>query len=217
MFKNYEASTFLLGIYPHRTSGRYFNHRLLAALALPAINGALKQAQLTGTMSNARQLYMATQQMALDGSTTGDSTLCWPGDGSQGTWAEWANSLVPSDGSTGGYLNQAEFNKLISAPGVLVSATATPSSPGKSALIVYKVTEQSPGDTVFITTQNFDYSSGSGQQPTDSAKPFGTAGFVVFRKAGDGVILKSRQYNQTNLIGSHVEKVGGNPTAGNGK
>ena len=53
---------------------------ILAALALPAITGALARGQMTQTLSNMRQLHLATQQMALDGTTTGDPALCWPGD-----------------------------------------------------------------------------------------------------------------------------------------
>ena len=32
---------------------------ILAALAVPALTSALKKAQMTGTMNNARQLYLA--------------------------------------------------------------------------------------------------------------------------------------------------------------
>lgn len=186
---------------------------LLAALALPAIGSALAKAQMTQTLSNARQLHMATQQMALDGSTTGDSSLSWPGDNQGGTWSAWATALVPNDG-VGGYLQQSDFTKLISAPGVVVPPTDQPSGPSKSAIFVYKVTEQSPGNTVFISSANFDYGGGVGKALTETSKPYGTKGFVVFRKAGDGAVLQARQYNQTNLIGSGIEKVGGNPSSG---
>ena len=48
---------------------------ILAALALPAITGALARGQMTQTLSNMRQLHLATQQMALDGTTTGDPAI----------------------------------------------------------------------------------------------------------------------------------------------
>ena len=35
---------------------------------------------MTGTMNNARQLYLAQFQMSNDGAATGDSTSAWPGD-----------------------------------------------------------------------------------------------------------------------------------------
>src|ERR1700747_1127081 len=53
---------------------------ILAALAVPALTSALSKAQQTGTMNNARQLYLAQFQMSNDGTATGDSTSAWPGD-----------------------------------------------------------------------------------------------------------------------------------------
>src|SRR5438477_9355520 len=53
---------------------------ILAALAVPALTSALAKAQQTGTMNNARQLYLAQFQMSNDGTATGDATLAWPGD-----------------------------------------------------------------------------------------------------------------------------------------
>ena len=35
---------------------------------------------MTGTMNNARQLYLAQFQMSNDGAATGDATSAWPGD-----------------------------------------------------------------------------------------------------------------------------------------
>ena len=35
---------------------------------------------MTGTMNNARQLYLAQFQMANDGASSGDPSLAWPGD-----------------------------------------------------------------------------------------------------------------------------------------
>src|ERR1700757_4846623 len=53
---------------------------ILAALAVPALTSALKKAQMTGTMNNGRQLYLAAFSMANDGAATGDASLAWPGD-----------------------------------------------------------------------------------------------------------------------------------------
>ena len=53
---------------------------ILAALAVPALTSALSKAQQTGTMNNARQLYLAQFQMSNDGAATGDATSAWPGD-----------------------------------------------------------------------------------------------------------------------------------------
>ena len=53
---------------------------ILAALAVPALTSALKKAQMTGTMNNGRQLYLAAFSMANDGAATGDASSAWPGD-----------------------------------------------------------------------------------------------------------------------------------------
>ncbi|HEU0210123.1 MAG TPA: prepilin-type N-terminal cleavage/methylation domain-containing protein, partial [Candidatus Udaeobacter sp.] len=57
---------------------------ILAALAVPALTSALKKAQMSGTMNNARQLYLAQFQMSNDGAATGDASSAWPGDLIQG-------------------------------------------------------------------------------------------------------------------------------------
>ncbi len=46
---------------------------ILAALAVPALTSALNKAQMTGTMNNMRQLYLAQFQMSNDGAATGAS------------------------------------------------------------------------------------------------------------------------------------------------
>ena len=164
---------------------------ILAALALPALFGALVKGQMTQTLSNMKQLHLATQTMALDGLTTGDATLGWPGD-QGGTWAVWATNLVPN------YLSTNDFNKLLSAAGLPRTNGTDPSAKTPSALIAYNVAENSPGDTVFLSTANWSNS----QALTPAGKPYGDKGFIVFRKAGDGAILLPRQYNNTNIIGN---------------
>jgi len=49
----------------------------IAAFAVPALTSALTRGQMTGTMNNARQLYLAGYQMSLDGTTNSDATLAW--------------------------------------------------------------------------------------------------------------------------------------------
>src|SRR6266576_3198243 len=56
----------------------------IAAFAVPALTSALAKGQMTGTMNNARQLYLAGYQMALDGSSNGDGNRAWPGDYTSG-------------------------------------------------------------------------------------------------------------------------------------
>ncbi len=165
---------------------------ILAALALPALFGALVKGQMTQTLSNMKQLHLATQQMALDGITTGDATLAWPGDGTNTpTWANWATNLVPS------YLSTNDFNKLLSAPGITRAAGTAPENKDNKAINAYAVSENSTGDTVFLATANWTNNA----QLTAAGKPYGDKGFIVFRKAGDCAILVKKQYNNTNVIG----------------
>ena len=53
---------------------------VLASFAVPAITSALTKGQLVGTVNNARQYYLASYQMALDGNTNADTNYQWPGD-----------------------------------------------------------------------------------------------------------------------------------------
>src|SRR2546430_9197863 len=60
---------------------------ILAALAVPALTSALAKAQLTGTLNNGRQLYLAQFSMANDGAATGDPLFAWCGDQNAGAGA----------------------------------------------------------------------------------------------------------------------------------
>jgi len=179
---------------------------ILAALSLPAITGALARGQMTQTLSNAKQLHLATMQMSLDATTTGDTNIGWPGD-LGGSWGAWATNLV-----SGGYLSTNDFKKLISAPGV-VPTSDNPGSPGKSGILLYNIAENSEGSTVFISSANFTNTATGGVAPTKAAKPYGDKGFVVFRKGGDGAILLPRQTGAayTNIIGAFTNVVSGQP------
>src|SRR5207237_7198658 len=52
----------------------------IAAFAVPALTSAMAKGQMTGTLNNARQLYLAGYQMSLDGNSNSDANLAWPGD-----------------------------------------------------------------------------------------------------------------------------------------
>jgi prepilin-type N-terminal cleavage/methylation domain-containing protein len=163
---------------------------ILAALALPAITGALARGQMTQTMSNSRQIYISTFNMALDGTTTGDTNLGWPADVG-GTWSAWASALVG-----GGYMSTNDFAKMLSAPGVLRSTNIAVNTPSPSALNVYNVGESSPMQAAFITTANYT----NGSPLNADSKPFGNKGFVVFRKGGDGLVYQATQATNLNIL-----------------
>ena len=163
---------------------------ILAALALPAITGALTRGQASQTLSNARQIYISTFNMALDGTTTGDTNLGWPAD-SGASWSTWATALTG-----GGYMSTNDFAKMLSAPGVLRGTNTAVTAQTPSALNVFNVGEASPMQAVFITSANYT----NGTALVASSKPFGNKAFIVFRKGGDGLVYQATQATNTTLL-----------------
>jgi len=152
-------------------------------------------------LSNAKQLYIVTRQMADDGEASGDKSLGWPGD-TGSTFTNWQKQLVPA------YLGTNDFCKLLSSVGVSVSPSKFPlKAMSEGALIVYAVSSNSPPDTVLLSSANFTNSPADGAPLLKTAKPFGKRKFVVFRKGGDGALLVSKDVGKTNLIGSYAPPV----------
>jgi len=166
---------------------------ILAALAVPALTSALAKAQLTGTMNNARQVYLAQFSMANDGTATGDSKLAWPGDLATvpTTMAAYCNGVVGP-----GYLQAGDINKLFNAPSCALVVTPNPGPPdsvtftsGTAGLKVYKIKDVDPANTIFIASHNYVYNSAV--VATDV--PYGLRGFTVVHKGGDAAVYKSGQ------------------------
>ena len=164
---------------------------ILASLALPAITGALVQGQATQSLSNSRQLYVATFNMAADGTSTGDTNLGWPAD-TGGTWTAWATPLV-----SGGYMSTNDFCKMLSAPGVVRSTNTAVGTVGSNALAILNLGDNSPMQAVFIRSANF---VAPGTAILANAKPFGNKAFIVLRKGGDGSVFKAVQATNTTLF-----------------
>src|SRR5262245_38731313 len=109
---------------------------LLAGLALPAITSAITKGQMIQTLSNARQIQVATQSVALDAVTSGDSTMIgWPGSNGLSVWI----TNLASNAS----LSSNDVRKLFTAPGVTIATNAMPTfgNNGTSAFRVYAVSE----------------------------------------------------------------------------
>ena len=169
---------------------------VLAAFAVPALTQALTKGQMTGTMNNARQLYLAGFQMATDGATNSDPNLSWPGDDAAVTTLQaYCEKLVRND-----YLKGGDLQKILNAPGtnctVAVSAADPPdvTLTGTSALKVYRVTGTDASNTLFAVTANYTYNTAL---PAATA-PYGDKGFVVMRKGGDGSVYRKNQATQAN-------------------
>lgn len=166
---------------------------VLAAFAVPALTSALTRGQMTGTLNNGRQFYLAAQQMALDGAANGDATLIWPGDSNPAfaNLRAYLAVLVKND-----YLKPGDLTKVLSAPGspCTVSAATDPATgnvtvsydAGTPALKVYNVHDADASNTIFCVTKNYTYDT-----PLNAANsPYGDKGFIVQRKGGDANIFR---------------------------
>jgi prepilin-type N-terminal cleavage/methylation domain-containing protein len=167
---------------------------ILAAFAVPALTQALTKGQMTGTMNNARQLYIAQFQMSNDGAATSDSTSAWPGDlpALPPDLLSYLNVLTGK-----GYLRGADAIKLLTAPGAAYSATVTTtggvdslSAPqGTAALKVWMVQDANTANTIFCTTKNYVYNTAL----NSSDSPYGARGFITVKKGGDAAIYRVGQ------------------------
>ncbi len=173
---------------------------VLATLAVPAVTNALTRGQMTGTMNNARQLYLAGFQMATDGAANSDPNYSWPGgDDTTTTLQAYATKLVQND-----YLKAGDLQKILNAPGtsLQVTSASTPEGEvtlaGASALKVYRIRESDPSNTIFVVSSNYTYNT-----PLPAgAIPYGDKGFVVMRKGGDASIFRKNQATQANTGGN---------------
>jgi type II secretory pathway pseudopilin PulG len=158
-------------------------------LAWPAFTNALTKRDLTRTMNNGRELYLAAFQMATDGAAKSDASLAWPGDYPANSLAEYCSRLVEKD-----YLKPADLQRMLSAPGAACTITAsgslaTATLTGKSALKIYRVKGVDPSNTIFVASSNYIYDT----ELNSNVVPFGDAGFVVVRKSGDAGVYKKNQ------------------------
>jgi len=173
---------------------------ILAALALPAITGALARGQMTQTMSNMRQLQLATQTYSLDATTSGDGPA-WTTTNNQAMgFTVWQNNL------TNGYLQAQDLAKMLSAPGKTpVNLNQIPVSATLSAVKIFAVGEDDGGNTLFACTYNYTpYTAPT----TASPSPYKDKGIVVVRKGGDATILRAQQGTNANLVGLGSTTVG---------
>lgn len=162
---------------------------VILVLAWPAFTNALAKRDLTRTMNNGRELYLAGFRMATDGAAKSDANLAWPGDYPVNSLAEYCGKLIERD-----YVKPADLQRMLSAPGAPCTVTAsgppaTTALTGKSALKIYKVKSTDPSNTIFAASSNYVYDT----ELDGNVVPFGDAGFVVVRKSGDVGVYKKPQ------------------------
>jgi prepilin-type N-terminal cleavage/methylation domain-containing protein len=176
---------------------------ILAALAVPALTSALTKAQMTGTMNNCRQLYLAQFSMSNDGAATGASGLAWPGDlvtagvlANNASLVDYANILVGN-----GYIRAGDALKLFNAPGAGFTGTVNSGPPevltgsgGSAAIKVYDVRDSDVANAIFCVSNNYTYDSAL----TAPSVPYGIKGFITVKKGGDAAIFRAGQAVNTN-------------------
>ena len=189
---------------------------VLAAFAVPALTSALTKGQMTGTMNNGRRLYLAGQQMALDGSANSDPNLGWPADVGDNTLNLYVTRLVNQN-----YLKVGDVQKLLSGPGASAQVTSsTAGTPpvttitvaGTAAFKIYPVADADASNVIFATSRNYSYNSVL--TPTAGGvanNPFGDKGFVVQRKGGDASILRPNNATDNGNISQFEAQVGKKP------
>jgi prepilin-type N-terminal cleavage/methylation domain-containing protein len=197
---------------------------ILIGLLIPAVSAVRERAQMTSTMNNERELYLAQFQMSNDGAATSDASSAWPGDLPvlPTTISEYLNVLCGK-----GYLRGVDAIKLMNAPSANFTATVTSSNgvdslsaaSGVPALKVWMNQDSNPATTIFCTTHNYSYNTAL--VGTDA--PYGTKGFITIRKGGDAAIYKGGQAqsggwpNPTqfqNSVGAKATDPVGGPTVG---
>ncbi len=170
---------------------------VVLSLTIPGRSGLVRN---TGrqTLINMKLLHLATRQMALDSVTTGETNIGWPGE-IGGSFSNWTRALV-----AGGYLSTNDLCKLLSGPGKIVRTNALPTDMGKSAVLVYAVRSESPENAVLFSSANFTNTPEGGEALAADARPYGNKLFIVFRKNGEGGILRPKHVGDSNVIGSYA-------------
>jgi len=171
---------------------------ILASLAVPAIQGGLLKGQLTQTLNNARQLYIAGFSMATDFNTTGDDHLGWPGDlperekDAVKNVGGYVERLVDYE-----YLKKVDMQKVMQAPGVTPWDISKEFNGERNCPFkIYRVKENDGAANIFCATKNFKYNDTLDVKKT----PYGDKGFVLFRKGGDGAVFNNKKMARpTNL------------------
>jgi prepilin-type N-terminal cleavage/methylation domain-containing protein len=166
---------------------------ILAALAIPAVAGALTKGQLTGTLNNARQLQLATFNLNLENEAAGVDGV-WPGTNGTNTvtFAIWRDNLT-------NILSESDLRKMFSAPRVTVQDPLA-ATMANTAFNVYQAANLEDSGVIFITTRNWDASTPT-TAPAATDTPYGDKGVVVMRKGGDGQVYQQRFITNTNTVG----------------
>jgi len=170
---------------------------LFAPMGPPHVD--MLRAQGWQAVNNARQIYLATFQMATDAAVVDSPSIGWPSDIEDPiklkNISDFVNVLVIH-----GYLNPGDL-KIFSAAGIKpypgIDKLDPPFTEKYNAFKVYLVKESDPGDTIFLATKNFTY----GKPLDPKVKPFGDKLAVICFKSGDCRLIKAGHAQNLELIG----------------
>ena len=95
-----------------------------------------------------------------------------------------------------GYLKGGDIGKLFSAPSANLTIGVAVGPPevvtltgGTAALKVHGLKDVDPSNTIFCTSRNYIYDTAL----VGTDVPYGTKGFIVMHKGGDGAVFKEGQ------------------------
>ena len=108
---------------------------ILAAVALPAITGALERGKATQMLSNMKQIHLVVLQAQLDGTTTGNPKLGFPATAKIKSKAELKQMLISENYITATDLDHLKFDEIS----------------------VANVSDEDPGDTIFLKANSGRY------------------------------------------------------------
>jgi len=171
---------------------------ILASIAIPQITMGLLRGQMVQTLSNARQIHVATLNMANDYAVTQNPKLGWPGDLAKSSdepvtsLPQFVKRLEQFD-----YVRKSDLGKIFSAPGIRAYDGNGEFTSQNSAFKIYKVTDADVSNVLFCATKNFTF--GEGLDAT--ASPYSDKAFMVLRKGGDAVPYFNRQSALNKNIG----------------
>jgi hypothetical protein len=181
---------------------------VLGVLVIPSTTGCMVRSKLAAALSHGREIHQATYRMVLDNAANPNPELGWPGDLATAeihpvtTTGQFVERLVAHKYLDRGKLGKLfggparrppnagpfSFTNLFTRPEVISYPGTGPFEGRHSVFTFFKVTEKDPDRVIFLATKNFHFGAA-----LDPMKPYGDAGCVIVRKAGDAQSLSASQ------------------------
>lgn len=160
---------------------------ILASLFLPSMPAGPARNQFIRTLSNMKQIQLATRQMAVDNAETGNPVQWTCSNSTPLTLDQWKKLLSPE------YLSAVDFNKLLT---VTCDGRFSGTKTISDGFNVFAVTALDPDDTLLFATKNWHGPMEKGL----SGDPYGTKAFVIFTKGNSGMVLQAKQTTNLSVV-----------------